>query len=73
MQDVELADHGTIVVLTMRTREAKAWAKRHLPDECPRLGAYGYAVERRYVGDILGGMMDDGLQIGRDGTPCAQS
>lgn len=61
--DVRLSDHGSIIVLTPDSDEARAWCEEHLPNDAPRWGAHGYAVEPRYVGDIVAGMEDAGLEV----------
>ena len=59
--DYEVYDHDSIVVIYPTCEAALQWCYKHLPEECPRWGAQGFAIERRYVGDILEGMKRDGL------------
>jgi hypothetical protein len=61
--DVTVENHGSIILVRMRTLAAQTWADENLPGDCPRMGN-GYAVEPRHVGPILDGMVSDGLQIG---------
>jgi hypothetical protein len=60
--DVSILDGGSVVVFTPLSPEARAWFARKLPSDCPRLGA-GYAVERRYVFDILQGLRRRGFRL----------
>jgi hypothetical protein len=62
MADVSILDAGSILVVTPITEEAQQWCDEHLPDDAPMWG-HGYAVERRYAGDILAGMVRDGLEV----------
>lgn len=64
MYDFNFSDHGSIAVLYPVTAEAHAWAEEHLPDDGPRWN-FGYAIEHRYARDILVGLTQDGLTVGR--------
>lgn len=58
--DFHVYDQGSIVLLEPVTDDAKAWCARHLPDDAPMWGN-AYAVEHRYVEDILDGIAEEGL------------
>lgn len=65
MQDFELVDGGTVVLIIPVTRDARRWTEERIPDDAPRLGL-GFAVERRYVQDILDGIAHAGLGVQHD-------
>lgn len=58
--------HGTgrdtVLVLTPVTPEAREWCADHLPDDATRIEE-GYVVENRYVGPILEGIFEAGLEV----------
>lgn len=54
---------GTVYMLNPQTRAAKAWARKHLPQDALTLGP-AIAVEHRYIGDIVDGIVNDGLTVG---------
>ena len=60
MQDFALVDHGSIAMLTPRTKAAREWIANNLPDDAPRMGN-GVAIEPRYVLPILDGIDAEGL------------
>lgn len=62
MVDFHLIDHGSIALLDPLSDDALAWCARHLPDDAPRWGS-AYAVEARYVDDIVEGIAGGGLVI----------
>jgi hypothetical protein len=55
-------DGGSMVLLRTVTRRACQWARLHLPEDAPMLGTC-YAIDRRYVGDIVDGMKAEGLTL----------
>jgi hypothetical protein len=59
--DFRLQGEGTISILYPLTERAEQWATDHL-EEGPRWGT-GYVIEHRYVGDILFGIHNDGLEV----------
>jgi len=61
--DFVVDDHGSIVILTPSTDEAKAWCNEHLPDDHMTFGQEGIVVEPRYIGAILDGAAEDGLNF----------
>lgn len=60
--DFETSDHGSVVLLTPHTEAAREWAGEYLPDDAPRFG-HAYAVEHRYIDDIVAGIQSDGLTV----------
>ena len=62
MTDFVLSDHGSIVILTPQTPEARGWVNEHLPDDAQCFGR-GVVIERRYFEDIYDGITADGLTI----------
>jgi hypothetical protein len=67
MQDTRTADflvsnHGSIFLLHPRTRAAVEWCEEHLPPEALE-GEDFVVVEHRYIRDIVGGAINDGLLV----------
>lgn len=60
--DFEVSGGGTIYLLRPLTRAARTWVAEHLPTDAMRLGD-AVAVEWRYIGDIIGGAIGDGLVV----------
>jgi hypothetical protein len=58
--DFEVQDEGTIVLIRPTSKAASEWIEEHIPDDAPWFGN-ALAVEHRYAGDIVCGMMEDGL------------
>ena len=61
--DLELTDHGSIVMLRPISDEAREWTDEHIPDDAMWMGG-SVAIEPRYVGDIVEGILNDGLTVG---------
>ena len=59
--DFEVLDHGDIIVIHPESEAALQWCYRHLPADCPRWGARGFAIEQKYSGAVIAGMERDGL------------
>lgn len=59
--DYIIERHGSITILDPTSRAALEWLYAHLPEDCPRWGKLGFAVESNYVNDVLEGMARDGL------------
>jgi hypothetical protein len=59
--DFDLSDQGSIAILTPRTPAAIDWTEEHIPEDAPRWGARGIAIERRYLPAILEGIAFAGL------------
>ena len=62
MIDFSLYDSGSILLLTPMSDEAKDWVKEHLPEDIRTFGR-GFAVEPRYMNDIMDGLTSEGLTI----------
>lgn len=60
--DFTVENHGSIFLLTPETDAGRAWATEHLPEDAPRFGG-AFAVEPRYIRDIVEGAMADGLRV----------
>lgn len=58
--DVHVLDDGSIMLLTPRTDRAITHFDEHMPDDVQMMGN-GYAVERRYVDDIVQDMREQGF------------
>ena len=59
--DYIVEGHGSITVIDPTSRAALEWLYAHLPEDCPRWGKLGFAIETNYVSDILEGLARDGL------------
>ena len=59
--DFDTENHGSIIVLDCYSNAALQWCYRYLPQDCPRWGAQGFAIEANYVADILVAMEVEGL------------
>ena len=59
--DFEVDDHGSIFILTPVSEAALQWCYAHLPEDAPRWGSVSYAIEPRYIEDIVRGCQRDGL------------
>lgn len=59
--DYIIERHGSITILDPTSRAALEWLYCHLPEDCPRWGKLGFAVETNFVNDILHDMAADGL------------
>jgi hypothetical protein len=60
--DFEITGGETVYLLHPITRAARAWVDEHLPRDAQRLGD-AVVVEWRYIGDIVGGVIGDGLAV----------
>ncbi|CAB4152430.1 hypothetical protein UFOVP613_14 [uncultured Caudovirales phage] len=60
--DFRIVDGGSVLLLMPETDAGRAWADEHLPEDALTLGA-GIAIERRYMGDIIAGIVEDGLGV----------
>jgi hypothetical protein len=58
--DFAVRDEGTLVLLWALTDDTEAWIEEHLPAD--RL-TWGHAtvIEHRYAGDVVDGLVEDGL------------
>jgi len=65
-EDFELHDHGSIWIFYPVSNAALQWCYKKLPEDAPRWGAKGYAIEARYIEDIVAGARRDGLMSEKD-------
>ncbi len=63
MTDIKVQNHGSIVLLTPRTDAAEEWFDEHLPADAQTWGLNSIVVEPRYVGAIIEGAAEAGLEI----------
>ena len=62
MTDFRLCDHGSVVILTPVTDDAKEYASDMLPEDTQRW-AGGYVIEPRYADDVIGLLLRDGFEV----------
>jgi hypothetical protein len=60
--DLEISGGETVYLLHPLTPEAHEWVAEHLPADTLRLGEAA-AIEWRYVEDVVGGAIADGLRV----------
>jgi hypothetical protein len=60
--DFEISGGGTVYLLHPLTHEAHDWVAEHLPADALHLRD-AVAVERRYVRNVVGGVIADGLWV----------
>lgn len=60
--DLVVSNHGSVCLIDPQTELGKAWTKEHLPADALMMGS-AYAVEPRYLVDILVGAQEDGLTV----------
>jgi hypothetical protein len=58
--DVEVTDHGTIVLFRPLSEACRAWIVKNVNDEAMWFGG-ALAVEHRFAWDLAGAMADVGL------------
>ena len=61
-KDFCVQNHGSIFLLIPNTEAAKEWINAHIPEDAPTIGP-NIAVEHRYIGDIVDGIVKDGLTV----------
>lgn len=62
VHDFLFANHGSVCLLTPVSEAAQAWRDEHLPGEVQTFGG-GIAIEPRYAGPVLEGIINDGLTV----------
>ena len=62
MSDFSLQDEGSIVLLRMHTPVAQAWVEDHIC-EPTYWTPHAIVIEHRYIGDVLEGIIADGLEV----------
>lgn len=66
MIDFTIGDHGSVLIVTAHTPQAKEWLKANVDHGSYNpMGDAGRYVERRYIGDLYDGMLDAGFKIER--------
>lgn len=60
--DFTFHDDGSICTIKPNTNEAEQWILDWIPKDAPMIGG-AIGIERRYVGDVLDGIHDDGLTL----------
>lgn len=63
MADVLVRNEGSVVMLTPKSEEARAWVDENLGLESWQWLGNSFAVEWRYAPDIVDGMVGDGLEV----------
>lgn len=63
MRDFSVSHHGSLCILTALTEAAESWVDEHLPANAQTWGRNGIVVEPRYIGPIIEGIVDDGLEV----------
>lgn len=63
MRDFFIANHGSVVILTPMTDNAREWVDERIPVDALGFGR-GICIEPRYLDDIIDGITGDGLTIG---------
>jgi hypothetical protein len=63
MADIQIEDHGSIVLLRPTSPEASDWLDEHCAVESWQRFGDALAVDPRYVGHIIGGAREDGFSI----------
>jgi hypothetical protein len=63
--DFELENHSSLFLLRPLTELARVWMEEHLPMENPETQFFAgtIAVEPRYIGPIVEGIVGDGLVL----------
>jgi hypothetical protein len=65
--DVYIEDHGSLTVFALETADAKAWFAEHVETESHNMvGEHGVAVEVRYAGPIIEGLVEAGFVVRAD-------
>ena len=64
MRDFAVTNHGSTILIAALSEPALAWCAEHLPTDAQTWGGT-YVVEHRYIGDILAGIVADGLTVTR--------
>jgi hypothetical protein len=62
--DFTVQNEGSIFLLRPHTKAAQAWIEEHIPEDAQFFGN-AVVVEHRYICDIIDGILNDGLAMGR--------
>ena len=60
--DVSVEDHGSIILVRPITNAAKGWIHENVQYDAQWFGG-ALAVESRYLGGLIAGMRDSGLEV----------
>ncbi len=63
MADITIKNEGSVILITPRTPEGREWVDSNLALESWQWLGDGFAVDSRYVEDIIDGMRNDGLDV----------
>jgi hypothetical protein len=61
--DIQVEDHGSIVLLHARTDTGARWIGEHTDPENRQFFGGALVVEPRYVVDIINGIIESGLMV----------
>jgi hypothetical protein len=64
LYDVSVYDHGSIVMVCPRTKAADKWIEENVALESWQWFGGGFAVEPRYLENLMAGMLCSGLIVG---------
>lgn len=62
MADFQIVNHGSICTVTPLTEAAQSWWNDNVDPDAMQIGG-GYAVEPRYAGDIIDGVIEEGMTV----------
>lgn len=62
MSDLSFTNHGTVAMCVVHTPAAEAWVAEHVPTEPWQWMGTAFAVEPRYVQNLIDGATADGLE-----------
>ena len=62
--DLVVQDHGSIVLLRAQTAAGRDWIAEHIPSDA-QWWSGAVVVEPRYIGAIIDGAINDGLEVGQ--------
>ena len=63
MSDIQIENHGTIVLIRALTAVGKAWVEEHVEAEAWQYLGEAIAAEPRAVPLVINGMLADGLEV----------
>ena len=61
--DITIVNHGTLAMVHALTKRAKFWLQDNVGTESWQWFGNAVAVEPRYVGDLVDGMVESGLEV----------
>lgn len=62
MADLYIQNEGSIFLLRALTDVGREWVEQHIPDDAQTFGG-SIVVEHRYIGAIVQGAVNDGLEV----------